>query len=160
MDNIVEVLIRKRPRFPEKYEHLFERFARKGGGSEEVRLEKAKIFRNYYELYIYAFFLGLRRSKQFNIEQVKMSKQNALTIEEWKPAELRDYLVACVLAEANIPLRDYDQMIESEIAEKSRELRKILEEYTCGGLSIIDDQFKEDKQFFIETFAFTEFVFE
>lgn len=160
MNTIVEILIKKEPRFPEKYEHLFDRFCRKGGGSEEERLDKAKIFKNYYEFYMYAFFLGLRRSKQVDSEQVKMSKQNAWNIENWKPLELRDYLVACIIAEANIPLRDYDQMSEAEISDKSRSLRKILEDYTCGGLSIIDAQFKEDKQFFIETFAFTEFVFE
>ena len=32
-------------------------------------------------------------------------------------------------------------------------------EYVYNGLSVIDGRYKEDKEFFIETFAFTEFVF-
>lgn len=162
MNSIVTAFLKKEPRFPKEFEYLFYKFCRKGGGSEDERLDKAKVFRNNYELYMYAFFLGLKRnlSIKFANRPKQISKENVWNIENWKPRELRDHLVACVLAEANTPLREYDLMNESEINSKSVELRLILEEYAYGGLSVIDGRYKEDKAFFIETFAFTEFVFE
>ena len=162
MDTIVSALLKKEPQFPSEFEYLFEKYCRKGGGSEEERLNKAMVFRNYYELYMYAFFLGIRKKKA--IKWVNRNKQKSSTkvwnVENWKPKQLRDYLVCCVLAEANIPLRDYDLMEEKEIAVKSSELMAIIEEYTYGGLSVLDGRFKRDQKYFDETFAFTEYVFE
>lgn len=162
MTSIVDAFLKKEPRFPSEFEYLFYKFCRKGGGSEDERLDKAKVFRNNYELYMYAFFVGLKKnlSIKFVNRSKQVSKENVWNIGNWKPRELRDHLVACVLAEANTPLREYDLMSEAEINTKSVELRLTLEEYVYGGLSIIDRQYKEDKSYFIETFAFTEFVFE
>lgn len=165
MDTIVTAFLKKEPRFPKEYEYLFEKYCRKGGGSEDERLNKAKVFRNYYELYMYAFFLGIRKKKP--VPWVNKGRDKSDTkvwnVEGWqfqKRPQLRNYLICCVLAEDGTPLREYDFMDEKEIASKSSELLTILEEYTYGGLSILDKTFKNDKNYFDELFAFTEFVFE
>lgn len=162
MNTIITALFKKEPQFPSEFEYLFEKYCRKGGGSEEERLNKAMVFRNYYELYMYAFFLGIRKKKSIKWKNRNKDKSttNAWNVENWKPKQLRDYLVCCVLGEANIPLREYDLMSEKEIANKSSQLMTIIEEYTYGGLSILDKTFQSDKNYFDETFAFTDYVFE
>lgn len=50
----------KEPEFDIRYrELLFDKLTRKGGGSEQSKEDRGKQFANNYELYIYAFFLGL-----------------------------------------------------------------------------------------------------
>lgn len=159
-ETIVSKLMIKEPRFAKRYEHLFERFSRKWGGSEQDRRDRVKVFANNYELYMYAFFLGLRSHKSIKLESHEKSSSNVMAIRDWKPKELRDYLVACTLAEDGTPFRDYDFMTEAEMDKKSLELKEIVEAYTNGGLTILEDEFKQDKAYFEKPFAFTEFVFE
>lgn len=161
MATIIEKLEIKEPRFHKKYQYLFEKYARKWGGSEEERLDRAKTFRNNYELYMYAFFLGVRQKSKvpFSNRSHDTSNQNVMNIKSWKPFELQKHLIACVIAEAGIPLREYDTMDEKAIDAKSTQLRGIVEEYANGGFSIIHEQFNEDKDFFTEMFAFSKFVF-
>lgn len=157
---IINKLLIKEPRFAKRYEYLFERYSRKWGGSEQDRLDRVKVFAKNYELYMYAFYLGLRKHKEIKLASHEKSKSNVMRIADWNPKELRDYLVACVLAEDGTPFRDYDFMEEDELDKKSIELREIVEAYTNGGLSILEEEFKQDKKMFDEPFAFTEFVFE
>lgn len=160
MSKIVEKFKVKYPKFPKKYVYLFERYARKWGGSTEERIDKAKVFRNNYELYMYAFFLGVRKKRREEIRKGELSKENVMQIKDWKPTQLSDYLIACVLAEEGTPLREYDLMNDETIDDKSKVLQRIVEEYTKGGLMIIDEKYTEDKDYFSEDFAFTNFVFE
>lgn len=162
MESIKAALLKKEPRFPAKFEYLFESFCRKFGGSEEERLNKAKAFRTFYEFYMYAFFHGLRNEMRIKyLDRGKeLSKTNVSNIQMWKPIELRDYLITCAMAEENTPLMEYERMTEEEINQKSADLRLVIEEYVYGGLSLIEGQYKADKGYFNELFAFTEFVFE
>jgi|GEM_PF-5333525 len=157
---IIEKLYKKEPRFPKQYEYLFTAFSRKGGGSDEERKNKSKVFRNDYEFYMYAFFTGIRHKHRITNRSIVISKRKVWNIQNWQPQKLRDYMMSCVLVEAKIPLREYDFMNEKKLNEKSVELKDIIEEYTHGGLSIIDGRYEEDRHYFNETFAFTNFVFE
>ncbi|MCB0706403.1 MAG: hypothetical protein KDC34_13900 [Saprospiraceae bacterium] len=159
-ENIIRKLMIKEPKFGKRYEYLFERFSRKWGGSEQDRRDRVKDFAKNYELYIYAFFLGLRKHKSVELEGSEKSRSNVMAIRDWKPEALRDYLVACTLAEDGTPFREYDFMKEGELDKKSFELREIVESYTNGGLSILEEEFKQDKAYFDKPFSFTEFVFE
>jgi hypothetical protein len=160
MDTVITKFKIKEPRFAKQYEHLFARYSRKWGGSEQDRLDKVKVFAKNYELYIYAFFLGLKNERPIPLSSSEKSDSNVMRIEDWKPKELRDYLVACTLVQDGTPFRDYDFMTEEEINRKSTELKEIVEAYTNGGLSILQEEFEEDKKALDEPFAFTELVFE
>lgn len=157
---IVEKLMIKEPKFSKKYEYLFERFSRKWGGSEQDRRDRVKVFAKNYELYIYAFFLGLRKHKQIKLESHEKSSSNVMAIRDWKPEALRNYLIACTLAEDGTGFRDYDFMQEEDLDKKSIELREIIEAYSNGGLAILEEEFKQDKAYFDTPFSFTELVFE
>lgn len=160
METVIKKFKIKEPRFAERYEHLFARYSRKWGGSEQDRLDKVKVFAKNYELYMYAFFLGLKNKKAILLSSAEKSKSNVMRIEDWQPKELRDYLVACTLVEDGTPFRDYDFMPEKEMDQKSAELKEIVEGYANGGLSILQEKFEADKKSLDEPFAFTEIVFD
>jgi len=160
MDTVIAKFKIKEPRFAERYEHLFARYSRKWGGSEQDRLDKVKVFAKNYELYMYAFFLGLKQKRSIPLGSSEKSKSNVMRIEDWQPKELRDYLVACTLVEDGTPFREYDFMTEKEIDQKSSELKEIVEAYTNGGFSILQEEFEGDKKALDEAFAFTGVVFE
>ena len=160
MDTVITKFKIKEPRFAVRYEHLFARYSRKWGGSEQDRLDKVKVFAKNYELYMYAFFLGLKHDRSIPLESSEKSKSNVMRIEDWRPEALRNHLVACTLVKDGTPFRDYDFMTDDEINKKSTELKEIVEAYTNGGLSILQEEFEEDKKALDEPFAFTELVFE
>lgn len=163
LETIVEALYKKEPRYLEEYKYLFLKYCRKGAGdTEKDRLLKSKVFRTHYEFYMYAFFLGFRKRLKIKLldRSKKISDGNVWNIANWKPENLRMYLIACVLAEINIPLIDYEYMGKDEIEKISSKLRDIIEEYAYGGFSIIDGCVKTTPDYFDEYFAFTDFVFE
>ena len=43
-ETIVYKLMIKEPKYAKRYEHLFERFSRKWGGSEQERRDRVKVF--------------------------------------------------------------------------------------------------------------------
>ena len=69
MKNLFEKWKTKEPEYDIKFrELLFDKLTRKGGGSEQSKEDKGKQFANNYELYIYAFFLGLYNNELQPIE--------------------------------------------------------------------------------------------
>ena len=50
-----------------------------------------------YEFYVYAFFLGLARDLKIEIT-VEDKVKTFWEMENWKPKELIDYLLACAIA--------------------------------------------------------------
>ena len=64
-ETLYDVWARRNPRFETCFEDtLLRQFTEYGGGSVESMSSKGKIFGAGYELYIYAFFIGLYANKQ------------------------------------------------------------------------------------------------
>lgn len=64
MKNLFEKWKEKIPKYDIVFrETLFDKLTRKGGGSEQSKEDRGKQFANNYELYIYAFFLGLYKNE-------------------------------------------------------------------------------------------------
>jgi hypothetical protein len=62
------------PRYSEDYQPLFDSLSNKGGGSSGKQVNLGKHFGNNYELYLYAFFLGLYRDEPIPV--VENAKRN------------------------------------------------------------------------------------
>ena len=66
MGNLIGKWKEKIPKYDKVFrELLFDKLTRKGGGSERSKEDRGKEFANNYELYMYAFFLGLYK-KEFS----------------------------------------------------------------------------------------------
>ena len=62
MKYLKDIWAERTPNYNEDYQYLFDKLANKGnegGDNEERAKETGRVFATQYELYIYAFFLGL-----------------------------------------------------------------------------------------------------
>jgi hypothetical protein len=60
MENLFDKWKTKIPKYAEEFRApLFDSLTKKFGGSEKSKVDLGKHFSNNYELYMYAFFLGL-----------------------------------------------------------------------------------------------------
>lgn len=56
-----------RPGYLLRFEELIRQNAQFGGGAEEDKYKKARSFSNVYEFYVYAYFLGLKKTFRLEI---------------------------------------------------------------------------------------------
>jgi len=132
------------PNFVDRFESLVKSLSQFGGGAESARYTSGKSFSSAYELYIYAFFLGLASDRTYEmIAEEKKSK--FMEIKHWKPAALKDQLIACAIGEAGIDLFQLQFAEEdSQVQTVVREVRDIIESYANGGLQLISEKFEEN----------------
>ena len=78
MDKLFNEWKKSTPKYDKNLEHLFKSLTRKGGGAEVDREDKGKIFSNNYELYIFAFFLGLYNNKYEELPETAELKDLAM----------------------------------------------------------------------------------
>ena len=64
MENLFNAFKVTTPNYDAQYGDLFESLTRKGGGTEEGKLNLGKHFSNNYELYMYSYFLGLYTTRR------------------------------------------------------------------------------------------------
>ena len=149
MNSIFELWANKIPNYASIYKApLFEKITNFGGGSEENKLYAAKSFSSGYELYIYAFFLGLYSNRYSPLEGIP--KQNfSVPIKDWGRktnrlgredfTDLQLYLFYACFVRTDIDWLEVDKgniPVQTAISE----LIKTLEAYTNGGFEIIKDQ--------------------
>lgn len=145
MSLLKERLGKIKPRYLKQFESLIKSYSQYGGGSEEEKFSKAKSFSNVYEMYIFAFFLGLRQEYFYTIDPDDVMK-NFWEVENWKPHDVVEALIAC-----SIGLSDFD-MVSSELVEDEKvkeavfSIQNTIEGYANGGLFIIKQEIEADEE--------------
>ena len=143
MNTIEQKIYKMKPRYLSRHKQMIERYAQYGGGADGKRYVTGRYFSNVYEMYIFAFFLGLNNKSPYEIlEDDKL--QTFIEIEDWKPTEIRDYIIACSIAKANIDMFSLQNLSETEIAQEVRKLKKTIESYANGGLQMIANSINDD----------------
>ena len=154
--NIVEQKIYNiSPGYLPSFLSMIEKYSQFGGGADDQRYIRGRYFSNVYEMYIFAFFLGLRNDQPFELtDNDKLTK--FWEIKNWKPEEITNHLVMSSIAKANINLFSLQDLDERELTVEIGKLKTIIEKYANGGLQIISDHIDEDPDkaesdtFFIE----------
>ncbi|MDP2161367.1 MAG: hypothetical protein Q8K02_12840, partial [Flavobacterium sp.] len=106
-ETLYEIWAKRNPKFETRFESiLFREFTEYGGGSVESMASRGKIFGSGYELYIYAYFVGLYANKQRAISSE--SKVLGQPIQYWGNLEskklrkaypkLRDFIFTSLIA--------------------------------------------------------------
>lgn len=166
MESLFETWKTKIPNYAESFESaLFQTLSKKGGGSEQSKIDWGKHFSNNYELYMYAFFLGLYRNERSPIEESKTNFRHA--IQHWGSKSnllnrkdftmLQDFMFIACIARTDIDLIALDK---GEIKEKEvvRVLVVTMEAYTNAGLTLIKEKAEDSPNFFLQPTAFLDFI--
>lgn len=160
----------KIPKYNNIYkEPLFEPLSKTGGGTEKTKFNLGKHFSNNYELYMYAFFLGLynEQYKPLDIDTKKVDFNHA--IQNWgsksnRPGRedftnLQEYIFASLVAKTDVPLIELEKGAISE-EDIVKALILTMEAYTNGGLMLISEKLDQSPTYFLQAPAFMNLIVE
>jgi len=145
----------KRPRYANIYKNIIEALANKGNRKTEYIQ-----FGPIYQIYIYAFFLGLRRNEKIPLPS-RESTTDFLEIGKWKPDSLVYFIFMSLFSKENefdISWNELEDLDEGEIDSFVRIFIDTIEEYANGGFSYLQDLFDEDRNRFNEHYVFADII--
>lgn len=133
-----EMILIKAPKYSVSLEQLFDKLANKQGKGEFSQ------FGPLYELYVYAFFLGLKIGSRIELASGSNAKK-FVEIAGWKSSSpLIDFLLLTIFSrsdEIGFDWNELEDMEEKDMAEVVRKIITFIEEYAYGGLDYIKNKF-------------------
>ena len=133
----------KRPRYAKSRIPVFETFANKGNKKSEYNQ-----FGPLYELYIYAFTLGLKLKISIPLPP-RNQTMDFLEIGKWKrDSKLVDFLMMIIFThckEIGFTWNELENMEEKELNDVISNIISFIESYANGGLKHLQEQWEEGK---------------
>ncbi len=150
------------PNYNEDFQTIFNKLANKsneGGDNDERATETGKIFSTQYEMYIYAYFIGLYANQQQESNKKttfghKISEWGKKTRKTGRESflEIQDFIFISLIAKSDIDFIDLEQtQDENEIKKAVSSLIDLMESYANGGLQLIKDKFDSNENYFISS---------
>jgi hypothetical protein len=146
----------KVPRYSARHADLFEQFAQKGNVSEHARSSRGKVFSSLYELYIYAFFLGLYHGPNEEREGDDNMTDFGHPIEHWGKkggkllrtdySEIQHYIFAASVIHSEVDFIELDKDLIT-IDEAATSILRVTEKIANRGLNILRDQLLDKEAF-------------
>jgi hypothetical protein len=170
MDNLFDKWKTKIPKYSAEFQTtLFDSLSKKGGGSEKTKVNLGKHFSNNYELYMYAFFLGLYNNEFVPIPDKTKKEDFNHPIQHWGSKSnrldrkdftvLQEFMYAAVITKTDIDLilLEKGDITEDEVVKA---LVHTMEGYANGGLTLIKEKMEENSNFFLQTTSFLNMILE
>ncbi|MBT3206777.1 MAG: hypothetical protein HN704_16455 [Bacteroidetes bacterium] len=146
----------KRPRYANIYKDLIASLANKGNRKTEYIQ-----FGPIYQIYIYAFFIGVHRNERVSLPS-RESTTDFLELGKWKPDSLVHFILMTLFSrnsELGISKwNELEDMEEADIDSFVRIVIKTIEEYANAGFSYLQSRFDEDRNVFNETYVFADIL--
>lgn len=146
--------------------NIIEAFSQYGGGNDVTREGKGKMFGAGYEVFIYAFFIGLhsgiRRpligpTKKFRMRMKDWGNVNPNTQKGRKKyIEIQKYIFMALVAKSDIDFIALDKG-ELLVDDACKVLMKTLNEYTNQGLFMMRAKMQDNPDFFYGNTDFLDF---
>lgn len=166
-ETLYDVWARRNPRFETRFEDtLLRQFTEYGGGSVESMSSKGKIFGAGYELYIYAFFIGLYTNKRQELAgNTKVLGQpiqfwGNLDSKKFRKAypKLREYIFTALIAKSDD--LDLVALEKEEITERKAVdyLIDTMEQYANYGFHEVEEKLKENPNYFYKSTGFLDVI--
>lgn len=167
MDNLFDKWKTRIPKYSDEFsQSLFDFLSKKFGGSEKQKIDLGKHFSTNYELYIYAFFLGLYRDEYLPIPVKSKKVDFSHHIQYWGSKNridrkdfsfIQEYIFMALIAKTDI---DFIELEKGTITEDEvvKSLIITMESYTNGGLNIIKEKFEENSSFFLQPTSFLNLI--
>lgn len=143
--SISEKIRKIKPGYLPQFDDFVKKVAQFGGGSDTDKYVKVKSFSNAYEVYIYAYFLGLYTSNKFDLTDDDKLK-TFWEMENWKPIELVDSIITCAIATSDFDMLNIENGNEQFISSQIKILKREIESYANGGLAYLTKEFEEDPE--------------
>ena len=147
------------------FESVIDELVQFRGGGTVGREAKGKIFNAGYEVFIYAFFIGLYYGERRPLNGEK--RKFRVTMKEWgrKGSEpdrqsytiLQKYIFAALVAKSNIDLLALDKG-ELDVKEACDVLMTTLNEYANMGFFLMSNEMKRNMGLFFENDGLLKFL--
>lgn len=135
-------ILLKRPRYAKSKIPVIEAFANKGQSKSEYSQ-----FGPIYELFIYAFRLGLKKGLKLPLPP-RNSTQDFIEIGKWKrDSSLVDFLLMIIFShcdEIGFNWNELEDMDEKELNQVVGKIIDFVESYANGGLQYIQEEWEND----------------
>lgn len=166
-EKLIEVWGRKNPKFEKHFEEeLLRKYSDYGLGSNSATESKGKTFGAGYELYIYAFFVGLYSKQRRKLEGETKSLGQALhywgNIERRmgrKPyGQIREFIFASLLAETDgleLIKLEKGEVEDSEVVSM---LINTMEEYANYGFHFMNEKLSTQPNYFFSGTGFLQVI--
>lgn len=150
------------PSYDSSYQWIFDRLANKaneGGDREEAATEAGKVFATQYELYIYAFFIGLySNERRESIKKVNFGhkisewgKKNRKSMRE-SFLEIQDFMFISLIFLSDVDFIELERSLdEGAVKIAVSNLNDLMESYTNGGLQLIKEKLESNDNYFISS---------
>jgi hypothetical protein len=132
----------KKPRYAKSKTPVIEAFANKGQSKSEYSQ-----FGPIYELYVYAFRLGLKKQLKLPLPP-RNTTQDFVEIGKWKrDSSLVDFLLMVIFSnceEIGFDWNELEDMDEKEINQVVKNIVEFIESYANGGLQYLQEEWGND----------------
>jgi hypothetical protein len=169
MNNLFEKWKTRIPNYSETHKDLFITFSQKFGANPTKLVNLGKHFATNYELYIYAFFLGLYnneftpildKEKKVNFSNPIQGWGSKTTISARKDfTNLQENMFIALLAKTDLDLIALEKG-ELEEDDAVKQLLKTMESYTNGGLILIKEKMEDNPNYFLQPTSFLNLILE
>ena len=167
MDALFETwLTREDSNYEEQYfEPVVEELCQFRGGSTDTRMSKGKIFNAGYEVFIYAFFLGLYSDERTPLKGGTRKFRMPMSLWGRKSTEigresytiLQKYIFIALIAKSDVDLIALDKG-DLDVEDVCKELMNTLNEYANTGFRIIANELKNNPTSFFENDGLLKFL--
>jgi hypothetical protein len=167
MKNLFETWKTKIPKYSEVHKDLFAALSQKFGAEGEKKINLGKHFSTNYELYTYAFFLGLYNNEFSPIPDGEKKTDFSHHIQHWGSkttistrkdfTNLQENIFIALIAKTDIDLiaLEKGELNEDDVVKS---LIKTMESYTNGGLILIKEKLDENPNYFLQPTAFLNLI--
>lgn len=138
------IILLKRPRYAESRIPVIEAFANKGKSKSEYSQ-----FGPIYELYIYAFVLGLKKDLFLPLPSTRSLTKEFVEIGKWKrDSSLVDFLLMIIFTkteELGIHWNELEDFEENDLNNAANKIVDFIEGYANGGLEFLQEEWRQNK---------------
>ena len=165
MESLFDKWKTKIPKYSLNHKDLFTSLSEKYGAEGEKKTNLGKHYSTNYELYIYAFFLGLYQNEFSPIEKEEKKTDFSHHIQHWgskttgrKPfSNLQEFIFMALLTKTDL---DLIALEKGEISEDVvvKQIITTMESYTNGGLNLIRDKIDDNPNHFLNPTSFLDMI--
>lgn len=167
MNNLFDKWKTRIPKYSEVHKDLFNALSQKFGAEGEKKINLGKHFSTNYELYMYAFFLGLYNNEFVPIPDKEKKTDFSHHIQHWGSkttistrndfTNLQENMFIALVAKTDI---DFIALEKGEIKEDEvvKSLIHTMESYTNGGLILIREKIEANPNYFLQPTSFLNMI--